>query len=51
MKYKETLSVPLILAAGTLRAQQPTVEQVKVTPVLTKALPEIETCKIPGVLV
>ena len=33
--------VVLILIAGTLTAQQPTVEQVKVTPVLSKALPEI----------
>jgi len=41
MRYKETLLVLLILIAGTLTAQQPTVEQVKVTPVLSKALPEI----------
>jgi quercetin dioxygenase-like cupin family protein len=41
MRYKETLLILLFLTAGTLTAQQPTVEQVKITPVLSKALPEI----------
>lgn len=41
MRYKETLLVLLVLTAGTLTAQQPTVDQVKVTPVLSKAVPEI----------
>jgi quercetin dioxygenase-like cupin family protein len=41
MRYKEKLLVLLIPTAGTLTAQQPKVEQVKVTPVLSKALPEI----------
>jgi quercetin dioxygenase-like cupin family protein len=41
MRYKKTLLVLLFLTAGRLTAQQPTVEQVKVTPVLSKALPEI----------
>jgi quercetin dioxygenase-like cupin family protein len=41
MRYKETLLVLLVVTAGTLTAQQPTVDQVKVTPVLSKALPEI----------
>jgi quercetin dioxygenase-like cupin family protein len=41
MRYKEKLLILLVLTAGTLTAQQPTVEQVKVTPVLSKALPEI----------
>jgi quercetin dioxygenase-like cupin family protein len=40
MRYKETLLVLLVLTAGTLTAQQPTVQQVKVTPLLSKALPE-----------
>jgi quercetin dioxygenase-like cupin family protein len=40
MRYKETLLVLIVLTAGTLTAQQPTVEQAKVTPVLSKALPE-----------
>lgn len=33
--------VLLVLTAGALTAQQPVTEQVKVTPVLSKALPEI----------
>jgi len=41
MRYKEKLLILLVLTAGTLTAQQPTVEQVKVTPVVSKALPEI----------
>lgn len=41
MRYKETLLGLLVLTAGTLTAQQSTVQQVKVTPVLSKALPEI----------
>ena len=41
MRYKETLVVLLVLTAGILTAQQPTAQQVKVTPVLSKDLPEI----------
>ena len=41
MRYKETLLVLLVLTAGILTAQQPTAQQVKVTPVLSKDLPEI----------
>ena len=41
MRYKETMLVLSILTAGTLTAQQPTFEQAKVTPVLSKALPEV----------
>ena len=40
MRCKGTLLVLIVLTAGTLTAQQPTVEQAKVTPVLSKALPE-----------
>ena len=41
MRYKETLVVLLVLTTGILTAQQPTAQQVKVTPVLSKDLPEI----------
>jgi quercetin dioxygenase-like cupin family protein len=41
VRYKETLLVLLVLTAGILTAQQPTAQQAKVTPVLSKDLPEI----------
>jgi len=41
MRYKETLSVLLVLTAVILTARQPSAQQVKVTPVLSKDLPEI----------
>ena len=41
MRYKETLLVLLVLTAGILTAQQPMAQQAKVTPVLSKDLPEI----------
>jgi quercetin dioxygenase-like cupin family protein len=41
VRYNETLLVLLVLTAGILTAQQPTAQQAKVTPVLSKDLPEI----------
>jgi len=38
MRHKETLLVLLVLAAGTLMAQQPTAKEAKVTPLMSKAL-------------
>ena len=39
--YKALMLVLLAVTTGTLTAQQPTAQQVKVTPVLSKDLPEI----------
>ena len=41
MRYKEALLVLLFLTAGTLTAQQPTANEAKVTPLMSKTLPDI----------
>ena len=46
MTYKKIMSILVILTASTLTAQQPMAQQVKVTPVLSKALADIPSKEV-----
>jgi quercetin dioxygenase-like cupin family protein len=46
MTYKKIMSILVVLTASTLTAQQPMAQQVKVTPVLSKALADIPSKEV-----